>query len=99
MPIQVHIEVNGRPVKSIHISRESGGTSADDVNTYRVIKKDALEGSRFSSRAFAEVPSYSEWTDRGVSFIHRYGDGIETCVRKGLEALEAHDTARENTDS
>ena len=99
MPIQVHIEVNGRPIESIHIGRESGGTSAEDLNTYLVVKKDALEGSRFSSRAFAEVPSYSEWTEQGISFTHRYGDGIETCVRKGLEALEAHNKATENADS
>jgi hypothetical protein len=98
MPIQVHIEVNGRPIESIHIGRKSGGTNPNDMNTYLVVKKNAFEGSRFSSRAFADVPSYSEWTEKGVSFTHRYGDGIETCVRKGLEALEARNKAEENTD-
>jgi len=91
MPIQVHIEVNGRPIETIHIGRDSGGTNPDDLNTYLVLKKPALEGTRLTSRAFDVEPSYREWTAEGKSFEHRYGDGIETCVRKAIEALEAND--------
>lgn len=87
MPIQVHIEVNGRPIESIHIGRETGGTDPDDLNTYLVIKRDALNGSKFSSRAYANPPAYNEWTDEGIRFEHRYGDGITVCVEKALKAL------------
>ena len=97
MPIEVYIEVNGRPIESIHIGRESGGTGVDSVNTYRVLRLPALDGTRERSRSYAPGPAYREWL-KGVTFEHTYGDGIEICVEKGLAALNAVDEPTPSED-
>lgn len=74
MPIHVDIMINDRHINSIHIGRLEGGTNEDDNNTYIVI-----EGDRPTST--------NDWYDTGVEFTHRYGDGAEVCVLKGLKAL------------
>lgn len=86
MPIEVQISVNGKPVESIHIAREEGTRDPESVNTYVTLKKSILPGDKYHSTRFADSPSYKEW-DEGVRFEHAYGDGIEVCVRKALEAL------------
>lgn len=73
MPIHIDVRVNDRPIKSLHIGRESGGTDADDLNTYVIMET-----------AFGDIPLRWDYTTR---FQHRYGDGVDVCIRKGLEAL------------
>jgi hypothetical protein len=74
MPIHVNIDINGHPISQLHIGRIKGGTNPDDINTYLVVQGDE--------------PLYLErWKERGVEFTHRYGDMVEICVMKALEAL------------
>lgn len=89
MPIQVYIEVNGKPIKTVHIARDSGmGTNPDDVNTYLVVPRDALGGTSHTSQRYdLDMPRFSEWVNEGLPFQHRYGDGLEVCVEKALHAL------------
>lgn len=76
MPLHVDIRVNANLISRIHIGRIEGGTNPDDINTYRAV--------------LGEQPtSYEEWFDRGAEFIHRYGDGAEVCVQKGITAIFA----------
>ena len=86
MPIQVYIEVNGKPIESIHISRETRAKRTD-VNIYTAVRKEATPATDYKSRAHAEMPSYREWEDDGVRFEHTYGDGVEILVQKAIEAL------------
>jgi len=73
MPIQVQIQVNYKTVQTINIGRLSGGTEPDDLNMYSAVVS-------------PRHPSINQW-NRGKKFVHRYGDGLETCVRKALERL------------
>jgi len=74
MPIHVDIRINDTLINQIHIARVRGGTRLEDINDYIIIEGDK--------------PSRSEdWYVDGVSYTHRYGDGAEACVLKGLEAL------------
>jgi hypothetical protein len=74
VPVRVKIDINGRVVSTIHIAREKGLPTPNSENTYRAIIKN-------------ESPSYNDLND-GVMFTHRYGDGVEICVKKAIEALE-----------
>jgi hypothetical protein len=90
MPIQVYIEVNGRPVTTVHIGRLKGSTDPGSVNTYSAVAKDSKvtalpEGRRYTT----DYPTNHEW-DNGAIFEHRYGDGIESCVAKALDELTKH---------
>lgn len=89
MPIQVYIEVNGRAASTVHIGRMSGGTRENSLNTYSAVKRTVAEprGGGYS----VAYPSDAEW-DAGVIFQHRYGDGLEACVAKGLAALAAEES-------
>jgi hypothetical protein len=88
MPIQVHIEINGNPIETIHIGRDSGLPVADSLNTYLVLKREALSGTSRTSRAYdPTLPSFKEWTEKGIPFTHLYGDGLTVCVEKALKAL------------
>lgn len=76
MPLHVYVNLNHTGLDELHIARIEGGTNPEDVNTYVVVQ--------------GERPLfYEEWTERGVKYEHRYGDGALTCVRKGIEALES----------
>ena len=76
MPLHVDIRVNANLISRIHIGRIEGGVNANDINTYRAV--------------LGEQPkTYQEWLDRGIEFTHRYGDGAEVCVLKGIQALKA----------
>jgi len=74
MPIHVDIKINNDVINQLHIGRISGGTEPDDINTYLIVD--------------GELPrSHSDWHVDGTPFTHRYGDGAEICVMKGMEAL------------
>jgi hypothetical protein len=74
MPLHVDIRVNANLISRIHIGRISGGTSPDDINTYRAVLGE-------------EPKRYEDWFESGTEFTHRYGDGAEVCVQKAIEAL------------
>lgn len=77
MPLHVDIRVNANLISRVHIGRIEGGTKPDDINIYRAV--------------LGEQPtSYQEWLDRGAEFTHRYGDGAEICVQKGITAIFAN---------
>jgi hypothetical protein len=75
MPVYVDVWVNDRAVKTYAIGRISGGTDADDMNVYAVMQLDKID------RPLG-------W-DTSIQFEHRYGDGIDVCIRKGLAALDS----------
>ena len=73
MPIHVDIWLNDKLKTQLHIARIAGKGEPDSMNTYTAV--------------YGEAPEYyTEWMDRGTVFRHRYGDGLEECVRKALEA-------------
>jgi hypothetical protein len=74
MPLHVDIRVNDTLLNTIHIGRFMGGTRPNDENVYL-----AVEGIR--------PTSLDDWVMNGVEYKHRYGDGAEVCVIKGLQAL------------
>lgn len=75
MPIHVDIRINRELINTLHIGRIKGGTDADDINDYLI-----LEG---------EYPlKYEDWLIDGIPFTHRYGDGAEVCVMKGIQAIK-----------
>jgi hypothetical protein len=76
MPIHVTIYVNDHMVRELHIGRTTSNPEdmlPDSVNTYL-----AILGSE---------PLRIEGWKQGVEFTHRYGDPIEVCVQKALDAL------------
>lgn len=75
MPLHVAIFINRQLLSEIHIARLSGGTSADDVNTYIATTGD-------------EPMWLERYEVDGVSYQHRYGDGAEVCVMKAIEAIK-----------
>lgn len=77
MPIHVDIRINDSLVRTLHIGRATNNPSdimSDSVNTYF-----AVLGSK--------PTSYENWVERGIEFEHRYGDPIEVCVQKALDAI------------
>jgi len=76
VPIHVDIKINDTLINTLHIGRFSGeGTKPDSVNTYLIV-----EGDR--------PKSLDDWI-KGKEYKHRYGDGAEVCVMKGIQALAA----------
>ena len=74
MPIHVDIRINDKLINQLHIGRVRGGTESDDINDYLIVD--------------GEKPTRLEdWHIDGIPFKHRYGDGAEICVMKGMEAL------------
>lgn len=74
MPLHVDIRVNDSLLNTLHIGRFSGGTDPDDMNIYLIV-----EGKK--------PASLDDWVMRGTEFKHRYGDGAEICVMRGIRAL------------
>lgn len=72
MPIHVDVYINERHIKSYHIGRESGTTAPDSVNRYWIHETEGLD--------------VGEWTGEN-EFEHRYGDGVDVCIEKGIKAL------------
>lgn len=76
MPIHVDIRINDTLINQIHISRFRGtGTDPDDINEYLVV--DGPKPTRLE-----------DWMIDGIPFTHRYGDGAEICVMRGLRVLK-----------
>ena len=74
MPLHVDIRVNDSLLNTLHIGRFSGGTDPDDNNVYLIVDGKA-------------PTNIDDWVMRGTEFKHRYGDGAEVCVMKGIKAL------------
>jgi hypothetical protein len=74
MPIHVDIRINDNLINQFHIGRMRGGTNPDDINEYMIV--DGPKPTRLE-----------DWHIDGASFKHRYGDGAEACVIRGIEAL------------
>lgn len=74
MPIHVDIRINDQLINQVHIGRISGDTESDSINEYLII-----DGERPSR--------WEDWYIDGIPFKHRYGDGAEICVMKGMQAL------------
>lgn len=85
MPIHINVYVNSKPIKAYHIGRLEGEAHDDSINTYVMFAGGVNENPR--------------WDD-GERFTHRYGDGIDVCIAKGIQALmsveclEDHDFLR-----
>ena len=75
MPIHIDIRINRELINTLHIARVKGGTDADDINDY--IITDGPEPLR-----------HEDWLIDGIPFTHRYGDGAEVCVMKGIQAMK-----------
>lgn len=75
MPLHVDIRVNDSLLNTLHIGRFSGGTDPDDMNIYLIV-----EGKK--------PTNLDDWVMRGIEFKHRYGDGAEICVMRGLRMLK-----------
>lgn len=74
MPLHIDIRVNDKLINQLHIGRVSGGTQTDDINEYLIVD--------------GEKPTrWEDWYIDGIPFQHRYGDGAEICVMKGMQAL------------
>lgn len=75
MPLHAEIYINSTYIDGLHIGRIAGGTDPNDENTYLVVN--------------GPLPRSTEgWTNGGIQFNHRYGDGALVCVRKAIQALE-----------
>ena len=75
MPLHINIMVNDYHLSTLHIARVKGGTKPDDINDYLII-----EGDDYPLR-------HEDWLIDGIPFQHRYGDGAEICVMKGIQAM------------
>lgn len=78
MPIRIRIDVNGRDERTYWIGRVEGNQQSNSINTYVIGQG---------------LPDFEPWNYPGgfealTHFTHRYGDGLEVCVRKGIEAWE-----------
>jgi hypothetical protein len=71
--ITVTIAISDRNVSNMQIIRVKGDSTADSVNTYKVLLID-------------DSSEDMDW-DKGVAFNHRYGDGVEVCAMKAMAAL------------
>jgi hypothetical protein len=75
MPIHIDIRINRELINTLHIARVKGGTDEDDINDYLILEGD-------------EPLRYEDWLIDGIPFTHRYGDGAEVCVMKGIQAMK-----------
>lgn len=73
-PIHIDVYVNHKPIHTWHIGRIMGGTDPDDINPYLIVKGPSNE-----------LPNWKD--EDGVEFMHRYGDGIDTCIQRGIHAI------------
>jgi hypothetical protein len=74
MPLHIDIRVNRELINTLHIARVKGGTDPDDINDYII-----TDGP--------ELLRHEDWLIDGIPFTHRYGDGAEVCVMKGIQAI------------
>lgn len=75
MPLHIEIKINNTVLNTLHIARVKGDTRPDSNNDYLIIE--------------GEYPLRNEdWYIDGVTFKHRYGDGAEVCVMRGIQAMK-----------
>lgn len=77
MPLHIDIRINDTLLNTLHIARVKGGTRPDDINDYLI-----LDGPK--------PTRYEDWLIDGIAFTHRYGDGAEICVMKGIQAMQGN---------
>ena len=77
MPINIEVYVNQKYIKQYRIGRAEGTTEPDSINTYHILE-------------FEHGDTKTQKWSEGPQFQHRYGDGIDICIQKGLEALNGH---------
>lgn len=77
MPINVAIDVNGRPIRSLRIGRLTGDAFPESINEYLVYETPVADSDGTSARPLVETHL----------FTHRYGDGLDMCVQRALTAL------------
>lgn len=75
MPLHIDIRVNDTLLNTLHIARVRGGTNPDDINDYLIVEGD-------------KPTRHEDWLIDGIPFKHRYGDGAEICVLRGLRVLK-----------
>jgi len=74
MPLYADIRINNTLIKTVAIGRAAGGNDPDDINTYVAVE--------------VEPKGEPDWSDDNhAKYIHRYGDGAEVCLLRGLKAL------------
>lgn len=73
MPLHIDIKINDILINTVHIGRVSGDTNPDSINKYLIVD--------------GETPQTADQWFEGEGFEHRYGDGAELCVARGLLAL------------
>lgn len=82
MPLRIRIDINGRDIATYWIGRLEGKAEFDALNTYVIGEETVKNLEPWNVVRIEELPK----------FTHRYGDGAEVCVAKGLEAWkEAND--------
>ena len=74
MPLHIDIRVNDKIISQLHIGRVNGGTAPNDINDYLIVDGD-------------KPTRMEDWYIDGIPFQHRYGDGAEICVMKGIQAM------------
>lgn len=82
MPIQIYVEVNGRPVESYNIARIANKVNDDELTDYTVLRSGANKAHDASYRG----PTYKQWDD-GLIVAHKRSDGLEVLLQKALTAL------------
>lgn len=75
MPLHIEIKVNDHHINTLHIARVRGNTNPDSINDYLIV-----DGPR--------PTRHEDWIIDGTPFTHRYGDGAEICVMKGIRAMK-----------
>ena len=80
MPVNIDVYINDRHIKQYRIGRAEGTTDPDSINTYHILE---FEDGDDDLKLWADAPV----------FKHRYGDGVDVCILKGLEALLASDSS------
>ena len=74
MPIHIDIRVNDELIKQVHIGRDEIFGATDKTHRYMVTDQVHMTRADFYGKD-------------AKTFMHKYDDGLEICVRKGLEAL------------
>lgn len=83
MPIQIYVDVNGKPAKTYHIARVHKNVNNDELTDYAVLETAPTVHRDGSYNG----PRYSKW-DEGIVIQHKRSDGMETLLRKVFEGLE-----------
>lgn len=74
MPIHIDIRINDEHIRSVHIGREEDLLGKNEEHKYRITA--------------GTIRTRADWWDPdSAEFTHKYSDGAEVCVAKGLLAL------------